>query len=94
MVDLILTGRFPDVMPTRLAPKTIAGPTVSSTSEAARVLTVFELQDLEKTNIITALNKCDWRIAGDKGAAKLLGMKPSTLNSRISSLNIKKPESV
>ena len=88
-----LERALPNAVNTTLAPKTIAGPTMSSSSEAARVLTVFELQELEKTNIITALNQCDWRIAGDHGAAKLLGMKPSTLNSRISSLNIQKPKS-
>ena len=56
-----------------------------------RVLTVGELEDLEKKNILAALKNCNWTIAGDNGAAKLLGMKPSTLNSRISSLGIKRP---
>src|SRR5262249_23710008 len=44
-----------------------------------RVLTVGELEDLEKKNILAALRNCNWKIAGDNGAAKLLGMKPSTL---------------
>lgn len=56
-----------------------------------RVLTVAELQELEKQNILSALKICGWRIAGDDGAAKLLGMKPSTLNSRISALGLKRP---
>ncbi|HEX6046747.1 MAG TPA: sigma 54-interacting transcriptional regulator [Pyrinomonadaceae bacterium] len=56
-----------------------------------RVLTVAELQELEKNNILSALKTCGWRIAGDDGAAKLLGMKPSTLNSRISALGLKRP---
>ena len=55
-----------------------------------RVLTVGELEELEKRNILAALKSCNWKIAGDNGAAKLLGMKPSTLNSRISSLGIKR----
>ena len=57
-----------------------------------RVLTVTELQELERHNILCALRTCGWRIAGDNGAAKLLGMKPSTLNSRISALGLKKPQ--
>lgn len=57
-----------------------------------RVLTVTELQGLERNNIVSALKACGWRIAGDNGAAKLLGMKPSTLNSRISALGLKKPQ--
>ena len=56
-----------------------------------RVLTVTELQELEKNNILCALKTSGWRIAGDNGAAKLLEMKPSTLNSRISALGLKKP---
>jgi PAS domain S-box-containing protein len=60
---------------------------------ADRVLTVAELQELEKKNILVALKACRWQIAGDTGAAKLLGIKPSTLNSRIAALGLKKPES-
>ena len=56
-----------------------------------KVLTVNELQELEKKNLLAALQACNWKIAGDNGAAKLLGMKPSTLNSRLANLNIKKP---
>ena len=63
----------------------------SSLAAGERVLTIGELQDLEKKNLLAALQACKWKVAGEDGAAKLLGMKPSTLNSRISALNIKKP---
>jgi PAS domain S-box-containing protein len=63
---------------------------INGRDEEARVLTVGELQELEKKNIVAALERCNWRIAGDSGAANLLGMKPSTLNSRIASLGIGK----
>lgn len=59
----------------------------------ARVLTVKDLQDLERKNLIAALNSCSWRVAGDNGAAHALGMKASTLNSRMKALGIKRPES-
>ena len=36
-----------------------------------KVLTVSELEELEKQNILVALETCNWRIAGDNGAAKL-----------------------
>ena len=64
--------------------------TVAKTND--RVLTVAELQELERNNILSALRTCGWRIAGDNGAAKLLGMKPSTLNSRIAALGLKKQQ--
>jgi PAS domain S-box-containing protein len=67
-------------------------PTLSTTLPSTeRVLTVGELQELEKKNLLAALQTCEWQVAGDNGAAKLLGMKPSTLNSRILALQIKKP---
>ena len=66
---------------------------INGRDEEARVLTVGEVQELEKKNIVAALERCNWRIAGDNGAANLLGMKPSTLNSRIASLGLKKTKS-
>jgi PAS domain S-box-containing protein len=74
-----------------LPPNIIEAP---ATAVSDRVLTVTELQELEKNNILSALRTCGWQIAGDEGAAKLLGMKPSTLNSRISALGLKKPRAL
>ncbi len=54
--------------------------------------TIEELQELEKDNIIRALTKTNWRIYGEKGAAKLLGTPPTTLSSKMKSLGIKKPK--
>ncbi|HET9528977.1 MAG TPA: sigma 54-interacting transcriptional regulator, partial [Blastocatellia bacterium] len=55
------------------------------------VLTARELSDLERQNIIAALESCDWRVAGEHGAAKLLGLRPSTLSSRMKALGINRP---
>ena len=60
-------------------------------SALARVLTVEDLQQLERNNLIAALDSCDWRVSGENGAAQVLGMKPSTLNSRMQALGIKRP---
>lgn len=54
------------------------------------IRTVEELQELERQNLIAALESCGWQVAGENGAAKLLGMKPSTLSSRMKALTIKK----
>lgn len=53
-----------------------------------RILTVAELRDLESRNILAALRHSQGKIYGDDGAAKLLGMKPTTLVSRIKALNL------
>jgi PAS domain S-box-containing protein len=57
-----------------------------------RILQLRELQQLERKNILRALEATAWRVAGKDGAAALLGMNPSTLNSRIRALRIPRPK--
>lgn len=57
-------------------------------NENQSIQTVQQLEDLERQNLLRALNAAGWRVAGEKGAARLLGMNPSTLNSRIRALGI------
>jgi transcriptional regulator with GAF, ATPase, and Fis domain len=54
------------------------------------VLTRAELNLQERANILAALEQTRGRIFGSGGAAALLGMRPTTLASRIKSLGIKK----
>lgn len=54
------------------------------------VLTDFELKLLEKENIEKALHKTEWKIYGKEGAAEMLGLKPTTLVSKIKKYNISK----
>ena len=55
-----------------------------------RVRTAKELEELERSNIIAALEAAEWKVAGEKGAAQLLGVKPTTLSSRMKALNIER----
>jgi formate hydrogenlyase transcriptional activator len=55
-----------------------------------RILTEAEMQELERQNIIKALNVTNWKISGTDGAAALLQIPPTTLSSRINKLNIKR----
>ena len=50
-----------------------------------------EMRQRERRNIIAALEKSDWKIYGARGAAQLLGVKPTTLSSRIRKMKIEKP---
>jgi transcriptional regulator with GAF, ATPase, and Fis domain len=50
-----------------------------------------EMKQRERRNIIAALEQSDWTIYGTRGAARLLGIKPTTLSSRIKKMNIRKP---
>jgi transcriptional regulator with GAF, ATPase, and Fis domain len=38
------------------------------------------------------LKETSWRVSGKKGAAELLGLKPTTLESRMKKLGIKRPK--
>jgi formate hydrogenlyase transcriptional activator len=48
------------------------------------------LADAEKRHILRALEKTQWRISGRGGAAEQLGMKPSTLRSRMEKLGVRR----
>lgn len=52
------------------------------------VRTIQELQDLERQNILLALEQSGWKVSGETGAAKLLGINASTLASRMKALGI------
>ncbi|MBQ9406888.1 MAG: sigma-54-dependent Fis family transcriptional regulator [Desulfovibrio sp.] len=46
------------------------------------------LQDKEREHILAALRQCAWRISGQRGAAALLGLPRSTLQSKMRKLGI------
>jgi transcriptional regulator with GAF, ATPase, and Fis domain len=52
-------------------------------------VTLFEV---ERCHIANMLQKAGWRIEGAGGAAHVLGMKPSTLRSRMAKLGIVRPD--
>ena len=58
---------------------------VSTTNDS-----ISSLEDMQREHIIKALNQTGWQIHGDKGAAKILGLNPSTLRTRMVKLGIKK----
>jgi transcriptional regulator with GAF, ATPase, and Fis domain len=46
------------------------------------------LEEAEREHILRALERCGWRIRGPNAAAELLGVKPTTLESRIKKLGL------
>jgi DNA-binding NtrC family response regulator len=48
-------------------------------------------RDLERRNLVNALQRANWKISGKGGAAELLQIKPSTLESRMKAFAIEKP---
>ncbi len=60
-------------------------------SEETRILSVVELAAFERRNIVRALETAGWKVSGASGAAALLHMNVSTLNSRMRALGIRRP---
>ena len=54
-------------------------------------LTDSEMQRLERENLFAVLEKTAWKIKGLDGAAELLGVKPTTLISRMGKMGLKRP---
>jgi PAS domain S-box-containing protein len=52
-------------------------------AERPIVMTERELLALQKDNMLAALRFADWRVSGPNGAAKLVGLKPSTFADRM-----------
>jgi PAS domain S-box-containing protein len=61
------------------------------TASPGAIRTARELEEMERANILNALEAARWKVSGDKGAARLLGMNASTLASRMKALKIQKP---
>ncbi len=72
-----------------------AGPTLhvaapgASDSTSAKSLA---MEDVERAHILHTLELTQWRVRGKEGAAALLRLKPSTLESRMAKLGIRRPD--
>jgi transcriptional regulator with GAF, ATPase, and Fis domain len=69
----------------RLPPRPVAS---LAEADATPVLTLTEMKEMERANIERAMRRCNGQVYGRNGAAALLGMKPTTLWSRLRSLGI------
>jgi PAS domain S-box-containing protein len=58
---------------------------------ACRPKTALEIQQLERENLLLAMQTASWRISGRRGAAHLLGIPPSTLQSKLKAYGIQRP---
>jgi PAS domain S-box-containing protein len=74
-----------DLRPTRASKPT---PNQEKLETKASLPTRDELKRQERETIISALKQANRKVSGPGGAAELLGMKPSTLASRISALGV------
>jgi transcriptional regulator with GAF, ATPase, and Fis domain len=59
-----------------------------------RILTESEMKQRDYENHLAALQKSNWKIKGAHGAAELLGLKPTTLLTRMKRMKLRRPASV
>lgn len=50
-----------------------------------------QLLELQKNNLLLALRETGWRVSGPRGAATLVGLKPSTFTDRMRKFGIARP---
>jgi transcriptional regulator with GAF, ATPase, and Fis domain len=60
-------------------------------SPASKRSLKHDLQNVERSNILRALGDSGWKVKGEGNAASRLGLKPSTLQSRMKTLGITRP---
>ncbi|MEW5978756.1 MAG: sigma 54-interacting transcriptional regulator [Acidobacteriota bacterium] len=60
----------------------------ASPTRSPRIMTYTEMRSWERENLIAALQATNYRVYGAGGAADLLGVKPTTLASRIKAFKI------
>ena len=76
-------------------PRPSSGKTRNSAATAGTASTILvsdaEMKRRERENLLAALDQSNWRVHGPGGAAELLGIRPTTLASRIKRMGLAKP---
>jgi len=98
---ILATGRTlevaPDLLPApaatrpveqRAQPECLGNAPVVAAAPSAPGQPLPQLEAVERDYILTVLRHTKWVITGPRGAAKVLGLNPSTLRSRIKKLGI------
>jgi formate hydrogenlyase transcriptional activator len=65
---------------------------LTSAPSASTMPKSSKLVDVEIAHMRSVLEACAWRIRGAGGAAERLGLKPSTLETRMAKLGLRRPE--
>ena len=85
--DLSITGQA--------APVAQPSPRADSSAGSAgqpKFLTEAEVERFVRDNLVAALEAANWKISGPDSAAELMGLKPTTLLSRMTKWGLKRPE--
>ncbi len=75
----------------RISAKGDSGTDSQPAGESSKGRLRASLNDAERQEIVATLEKTNWKVAGPNGAAALLGMNRSTLQSRMQKLGVRIP---
>ncbi len=78
-------------LPNELSKDEASALDVSNVDGDVRIRTDDEMRQRERENIVAALKGAKWKLSGTGGAAELLGIKPTTLASRMKKMGIERP---
>lgn len=67
-------------------------PTVTPASSTLECASYDDLESIERELLVRTLDASNWVVSGPTGAARALGVKPTTLKYRMDKLSIRKPE--
>ena len=59
--------------------------------QSSEIPSNLSLEDAERRHILGVLQKNGWRLSGEGGAAEILGLKRTTLQSKMKKLGIRRP---
>jgi DNA-binding NtrC family response regulator len=66
---------------------------LSPSNQKRDMIQTRTLEEMERQHIRDILEQTSWRVSGEKGAAKILGLNPTTLEARMKKLGIARPSS-
>ena len=85
--DLPITGQAAPAGSTECSGRFVGGQ-----CSQPKFLTEVEVERFERDNLLRALEAANWKISGPDSAAELMGVKPTTLLSRMTKWGLKRPE--
>jgi PAS domain S-box-containing protein len=80
-----------DFAPIRASAAPAIAPLPKAQAVEERPTDAGSLEDVERRHIESVLARTNWMIEGERGAAKILNLNPSTLRSRMQKLGVKRP---
>ena len=69
----------------------LRGETTGTSTTGINTQQSASLEDVQRAHILRVLEECNWRVRGKDGAAERLGLKRTTLQSRMKRLGIMRP---